>query len=638
MENDAVSELEGNETTKIGPSDKVGEKNMNRPSYMGFLFSFSTKLSSSKYLKWFVVALLPILIFLRYPVDRVDYDLWWHMALGKYYIANHTLVMDHSVFSWTPTDPTWIYNTCLGSIAMYLFYSLAGGFGLWIFQWTVFVGIFVSFYLFLRLLGQRLDVTNVTVMAMIGIACSLACRFYKPELFSALMFSWLLFIYFYVKETRKKNTFYFYPLLFALWANLHGIFVVGFVLLAIVLVGEILNRIFFAKESFTTNELIHFAMAGLLSMAATLINPYGVEYLLSTYRDISSETYAGLQNQFVLAWQSLWPYLTEGSEIFLLNGIAAWIMTTMMISIFILSGYEFIKKKSCDFALLLASMALYWKGMETVRVSYLFAISFFFVFFHLVFRRLKLKTFPEKSTAFSLVIFLLFFINVAYFNIRYTPYDARFGEGLDDIVPVKEVQFLKKYKMEGLLFNDYVVGGYLMWALYPEYKNFIDPRSSPYRNQVLPDYMEFCLNPVNRESIERFRTKYPFKIIMLHYRQMVLIFDFLKSEGEEWRLLYFEKNAAILIHKSLLPIIKTEAGNVNLSPLRFRGVKNPDILLNVFNFYLHLDPRAGRYIYDVFKKNVSDYYKLKPEILSAMDRGIRTKEIELESKTRWLSP
>ena len=99
----------------------------------------------------------------------MDYDLWWQMAHGKYYLTHHTLRMDLSMFSWTPTDPTWIYNTCLGSIVMYLFYNLMGGFGLWLLQWLVFGGVFVSFYLFLRLNNKRLDANSVTIIAAIGI-------------------------------------------------------------------------------------------------------------------------------------------------------------------------------------------------------------------------------------------------------------------------------------------------------------------------------------------------------------------------------------------------------------------------------------------------------------------------------------
>jgi len=104
--------------------------------------------------------------------------------------------------------------------------------------------------------------------------------------------------------------------------------------------------------------------------------------------------------------------------------------------------------------------------------------------------------------------------------------------------------------------------------------------------------MEFTTKRVTSEDMHRFTKKYPFKIAIIHYRHLDLIFSFLRA-GDEWRLLYFEKNAAILIHKSLLPAIRTEMGNVNLNPLRFKDVRNPDVLLNVFNFYVRLDRKQA---------------------------------------------
>jgi hypothetical protein len=275
--------------------------------------------------------------------------------------------------------------------------------------------------------------------------------------------------------------------------------------------------------------------------------------------------------------------------------------------------------------------------METSRASYFFPVAFFFIFFYLLIHRLKFERFSGKATFISLLVFIFFFVSISWFTVRYCTDSRWFGSGLDNFVPAKEVAFLKKYHLEGQIFNDYVIGGYLVWDLFPDYKVFIDPRGGLYGNQVFPDYMEFTKKHVTIEDIHQFTQKYPFKIAIIHYRHIALIFDFLRA-GDEWRLLYFEKNAAILIHKSLLPAVQSEMGNVNLSPLRFKYVRNPEILLNVFNFYVHLNPQAGRYIFYVFKNNVSDYYKPKPEIMRMMEADVIHKEQEFENRAKWLSP
>ena len=625
------------ENNAIQPASAVEEPTERKKRFLSgepSLIPLLKRVAYSKRTAWAILALLPVLIFIRYPVDTVDYDMWWHMALGKYYLTHHTLVMDHSVFSWTPTDPTWIYNTCLGSIAIYLFYMAAGGFGLWLLQWLVFLGVFASFYLFLRLLNQRLEITGATIIALIGVACSITCRYYKPELFSVLLFAWLAFVYFQVKVTHKGTLFYFFPLIFLLWVNFHGAFVIGLVVMGILFVGEVLNRLIFPRQSLSIRDLFHFGCAVILSLAALLVNPYGADYLISTYQGITSAQYAGLQNKYILAWSGLWPALSDRSDVFYVNGLTAWIMTGMMVFVIVFSVYEFIRQRSFDFALVLMSVALYWKGMETVRVSYFLPVVFFFVFFYGVVTRLNRPDFPGKMTVISLCLFLLLFENVFYFHLRLNADSRWFGSGLDDIAPVREVEFLKKHKLPGQIFNDYVIGGYLMWALYPDYKVFIDPRSSPYRTQLLPEYMEFTLKPATREAIENFRKKYPFKIVILHYRQLALISDFLNA-GDDWRLLYFEKRAAVLIHKSLLPFIQTKLASIDLGPYRFNKVKAPDVLVNVFNFYVRINPEAAKHILAIYKKNISNFYKPKLVHIKLMEKIIAEEEQKLKNKEKF---
>ena len=88
------------------------------------------------------------------------------------------------------------------------------------------------------------------------------------------------------------------------------------------------------------------------------MNPYGIDYLLNTYNILTSEAYMGLQNKYVNAYVSLWPYLKDIGIAFLSYRVTAWIMTLMIFSIFSLSIYELVKKRSCDFALLIASLRI----------------------------------------------------------------------------------------------------------------------------------------------------------------------------------------------------------------------------------------------------------------------------------------
>jgi len=273
--------------------------------------------------------------------------------------------------------------------------------------------------------------------------------------------------------------------------------------------------------------------------------------------------------------------------------------------------------------MLLVSAVLFWKGMQTGRTSYYFPILFFFVFFYAM-NRLDVKHLARVSF-FSCLIFLFLLEIVFYFNFRYGVNNKWFGAHLDDYMPVEEVQFIKKHRLPGPIFNDYMLGGYLVWALYPEYKVFLDSRSSPYRQQVFPDFMEFTLKPITQESLEKFHRKYPFKTVILLYRQMSVISGFLKM-ADEWPLVYFGRNAAVFVHKSVFSFYRPALSGVNLGLDRFQGEKDPRTLLNVFNFCVRLKSEYGRYILNIYKNNVSDCYLPKEEDIELMNFIISSKE------------
>lgn len=581
------------------------------------LISFSEKMASSPYIKWIVMALLPIMILMMYPVDRFDYDVWWQMALGKYYLQHQTVVVDHSIFSWTPSDSGWIYNTFLGSIVLFWSYSLMGGFGLWVLQWMIFLGIFFAFYVYFRVVRQPLDVTSLTVIAAVGITFSASCSYYKPELFSPLFLAWIAAIYACVKMGRKNSyLFYIYPLFFAFWVNLHGGFMIGFCSLACLCIGELLNKIFYPHESFAKKELVHLWIASFLSFLATLLNPYGINYLLGIYHAATSDAYF-LHSNYIQAYVSIWSffkYLKNFDSVFFFKmGQLALIMALMMLMLLSLIIYDYIKNKYCDFTFLILTLATFWGSMRAVRAIYMFPIVFL-SFFYLL-NRLNFKKISAKTTIASFIIFILLFLNVSYYTLRYGMDDKWFGTGLEGFAPVQEAAFLEKYRLPGPIFNDYLTGGYLLWALYPDYKVFIDPRHGPYWKKVAPDYWDFVNKPATPDDVRRFNEKYPFKTAVIHYRQLPLIFDFLNAG---WRLVFFDKKAAILVHESILSQIPPEVQQVDIGAERFRDVKDPEVLLSVFSIYVNLYPQASPVIYDIYKKNVSDWYKPKNEHLLVM--------------------
>jgi hypothetical protein len=201
-----------------------------------------------------------------------------------------------------------------------------------------------------------------------------------------------------------------------------------------------------------------------------------------------------------------------------------------------------------------------------------------------------------------------------------------FGMNLQETVPVEEVELIKKHKLPPPLFNDYVSGGYMIWALYPEYKVFIDSRGGAYlAGHVWDRYHAFMENP-SKENIRKMTAQYPFRVALINLVYTETILDLLDNAGDEWRLLFLGKNAAILVHTSILPDLSEDLlRSIHRDPAKFRDVKNPETLSRLFLVYVHSAAQQGSVIRDTYKQNVSPFYRYKERQLAVMDEIIDEK-------------
>jgi hypothetical protein len=107
-------------------------------------------------------------------------------------------------------------------------------------------------------------------------------------------------------------------------------------------------------------------------------------------------------------------------------------------------------------------------------------------------------------------------------------------------------------------------------------------------------------------------------------REQNLIFLFLSLP--EWRLLYFDKTAVVIIHKSVIPQLRQEALSTDMGTQRFRDVTNPMILDDLFGFYINVDPVPAREILDIYKNNVSVFFRFKAFKIQEMENIIKQVE------------
>ena len=212
----------------------------------------------------------------------VDADLWGHVLFGRDIVTQGAL---HTVdpYSFT-SDRAWINHEWLAEVLLYLAFAAGGSLGIVALKTGLVTGVLV---LMLRAL-KRAALEPIHHDALIAIAIVVMysrIHFARPQVFSLLLFAFLL--HSLISADRgNRRWLLLVPINFALWANLHGGFIVGLGVLCLWLVV----RFFQVGGTKSRAALI---LLGLLSLGATLLNPYGFglwQFLWSTVglsRDIA---------------------------------------------------------------------------------------------------------------------------------------------------------------------------------------------------------------------------------------------------------------------------------------------------------------------------------------------------------------
>ncbi len=239
------------------------------------------------------VGMLGVLVFTPLSVRLLgDAGIGWHIRTGQLILATHRIPRV-DVFSATMRGKTWfawewLYDLLVG--------WLERGAGLKAVVWFTAAMIAAVFAWTFRLLVRRgTDVFAALVLVLLAASASMIHFFTRPHIVSWLF----VLLWFWVLDSQEREggqRVWMLPLLMLVWVNVHGGFLIGFVLLAIFWVSatwqwlslgenkldEFLAKLHAGKRAFTL------AAVGVLSLAATLANPYGWRLHVHVYQYLSN--------------------------------------------------------------------------------------------------------------------------------------------------------------------------------------------------------------------------------------------------------------------------------------------------------------------------------------------------------------
>ncbi len=218
-----------------------------------------------------------------------DPDLWGHVRFGQDIVAEQAVPIADS-YAFTSDGP-WVNHEYLAEVIMFSSYAAAGSAGLIGLKLTLVIGAIALVVCAARRLTLRPIVRDFIVsLAIFGTFPQ--TTHVRPQLFSIFLFALLLVLLIEADHGRRRALLAV-PLLMLLWANLHGGWLVGAGTLGVWVGFGVID----GSRSWRTRGFL--AAVGLLSLAATLVNPYGTGMWTFLHETV------GVERADIVDWQPI---------------------------------------------------------------------------------------------------------------------------------------------------------------------------------------------------------------------------------------------------------------------------------------------------------------------------------------------
>ena len=498
--------------------------------------------SGYRIIPWGLALILLVTLAVVFAEPQKSGDLWWQMAYGRYMLENHTLIPDHTIYSWSPTVGNDIYCAWISEIVLYLLYQ-AGGLS------VLFALRYLSFLLFVFLLWHWAKKNKVASHPLIWLVClisllmSVAADTIKPQMFTFVLMTLTVATWWRIKMADEKAWRYCYglPLIMLVWVNTHAGFMFGAFFLVLVCTGELMNRLLSSEEGLSPAVRKHLLIGVTLSGLTVFVTPYGWNYPAALFVNYFWGGTEAFHLRTVSEYAS--PFDPAAYHFYFFQYLVLAFLTLMMLHL--RKGM-----KQLDWSLILTNVAFGGLYCLFLRTTFYFAPVFAFAAVKLLSRDPIGPFFQEKLAgrlirSVIILLFLLIAGRAVCRSVVRTEEHHWCGFGVASNSPVEEARFIKKYLSDyDRVGTDYDNGGYLLWSLWPRMKVFNDSRFFPYKNWG-KEYVTFQ----SGIDVPRLLDKYPADIWCVSTKHMNLIKAFTRIPG--WKVACYGASAFVFVRKDV---------------------------------------------------------------------------------------
>ncbi len=428
-------------------------------------------------------ALIFIVIVVADMTRLADPDLWGHVRFGQDVLAQRHLIF-YDQYSYSAPGHLFLDHEWLTDILMGAIYNAFGTVGLNLMKFAC----SAATILFLALAMEETESpARVQFAILIAASAPLATHLqFRAQIFTFALMSALLAILSRYNYRGRAPVWLAIPIL-AMWANLHGGFIMGLAALGTFTAVVFAQDLILGRGMRRAMWLLAITAA---STIATLANPYGVGTWQAVIHALGNpHTRTAIVDWLPLPQSLLFHWRQSHGW-----GVAAKILALAM---FVALGVTFIQTpRGGDLALISIAALMIATAFLAVRnlpLAVIATVTPLARHTTLVLEarreRLRLPVAPAKERSPTINQLM---VAVAAFELLILTglFSKKMAAG--DPYPVGAISYMKEHRLSGNILADFQWGDYLIWHTAPASKVFVDGRyDTVYPPKVIDDYLAF---------------------------------------------------------------------------------------------------------------------------------------------------
>lgn len=534
--------------TLIGAGAWVALQTFRLPGYFKKML-----ISSKKLLKGvlFFFLLTYSALFLAQKIDLTTADLGRHLKNGElvfssgFDVLTPKSIFNSNFYSYTNPNYPFVNHHWLSGVIFFMIKKVAGFGGL---SWFYLVLSLTTFCWFFVIAKKQAGFKAAFLASLLLIPLLAQRAEIRPEIFGYLfgaVFLWLLLAY--QGNQVGRSWLWLLPVMTLFWVNLHISFFIGIVLIGIFWLRESIEfkRNVKSDIGFSESKFKWLTLTLIAAVLVSFLNPNTWRGALYPLKIFENYGYRIVENQ------SIWfleKYGLNEPNLLLFEAVFG-LLALSFIFLFVRARKE-VTLVNILLSLFFSVMA--WLALRNLAL---------FGFFMLPVLAFNLNAIIPLSLQNNFLKSKIFFILCVLAIVTFIGFNAR--ERLKTLNQTagagvwsgnsRSASFFMREKLAGPIFNNYDIGSFLIYYLYPKEKVFVDNRPEAYP----ADFFEDVYIPMQEDESEWIRQdqKYNFNAIFFGYHDLTLwAQDFLAKRINDpvWAPVYADAYAIIFLKRNQL--------------------------------------------------------------------------------------